>query len=130
MRILSPQVASFVFVAALSLGLSQAGMAQAPSEGAPLAPLVPIYRARQPINAPVAKAEAEGRAPSAQAVRIPGFWELQGDPATAPNGGWVWVPGRWEVPPFRGAYWEAGHWGFRDEWWSYIPGHWAGHHGA
>lgn len=130
MRIVSPKVASFVFAAALLLGLNQAGMAQAPSEAAALAPPLTIYRAKHPIKAPDPKPETKGRAPSAKDVRIPGFWDLQGDPMTAPRGGWVWVPGRWAVPPFRGAYWDAGHWGWVDEWWSWIPGHWHGRHTA
>ena len=46
-------------------------------------------------------------------------------PGAAPQGGWVWIPGRyrWE----RGNYlWEGGHWdrlpGGRRRW---QPGHWA-----
>jgi Ion channel len=68
--------------------------------------------------------ELAGRPPAAGAVRVPGFWDLQGDRMTAPRAGWVWVPGRWLTPPFRGAQWNPAHWGWADGWWSWIPGHW------
>ena len=124
MPIISHRVTPFVFAAALSLGLSQAGMAQAAGPGAILTENVTVYRAREPMKPPAAKPETKGTPPSADAVRIRGYWDLRGDPASAPRAGWVWVPGRWIVPPFRGARWDPAHWGWRDDWFSWIPGHW------
>ena len=83
-----------------------------------------VYRAKEPVKAPPLKAETKGSARPAHAVWISGFWDLEGDPATAPRAGWVWVAGRWEVPPVPGAQWDDGHWGWSDGWWSWIPGHW------
>lgn len=85
---------------------------------------VKVYRAKEPAEVPLAKAETAGHAPAAGAAWIPGFWDLQGDPKTAPRAGWVWVSGRWETPPVRGAHWNPAHWGWADGWWSWIPGHW------
>jgi hypothetical protein len=124
MPIISHRVTACALTAALSLGLSQVGVAQTAGQGAILIENTAVYRAKEPVKAPAAKSESKGSAPSAGAVRIPGFWDLQGDPATAPNAGWVWVPGRWIVPPVPGARWDPAHWGWRDEWWSRIPGHW------
>jgi hypothetical protein len=124
MPIISRRATAFVLAAALSLGLSQAAVAQAPGQGPILIETTAIYRAMEPVKAPAPKPETKGRAPSADAIRIPGFWDLQGDPATAPRGGWVWVPGRWIAPPFPGARWDLAHWGWHDGWWSWVPGHW------
>jgi hypothetical protein len=125
MPIISQRVTALVFAVALSLGLSQPGMAQAAGQQAIVKENVAVYRAKQPMKPPAAKPETKDSAPSADAVRIAGYWDLRGDPATAPRAGWVWVPGSWIVPPFRGAHWDPAHWGWRDEWWSWIPGHWA-----
>jgi hypothetical protein len=124
MSSISHRVTALVFAAALSLGLSQAGMAQTAGRGAIQTENVTVYRAKEPLKPPAAKPETKGSPPSADAVRIPGFWDLQGNPATAPHAGWVWVPGRWIEPPFRGARWDPAHWGWRDNWFPWIPGHW------
>jgi hypothetical protein len=124
MPIISHRLAGFVFAGALSLGLSQAGMAQAAGNTAIVQDNLSVYRAKEPVKPPATKPEAKGRAPSAGAIWTLGFWDLRGDPTTAPHAGWVWVPGRWVVPPVRGAHWDEAHWGWRDEWWSWIPGHW------
>jgi hypothetical protein len=57
-------------------------------------------------------------------VWIPGFWDLRGDPHTAPRGGWVYVPGQWVTPPVAGARWVPGDWGYSADPWSWTPGHW------
>ena len=84
----------------------------------------------------IADASAAGRveatrAPSAAAVRVPGFWDLRGDPRTAPHAGWVWVASGWLEPPVPGARWDPGHWGWDRGWYSWIPAHWVvpGRHG-
>ena len=120
---ISPAVTAFVLAAVLTLGLNQAGAAQAPDPGGIQQQSVTVFRAKAPVTAPAAKTETEGNAPSADAVRIPGYWDFQGNQATAANGGWVWIPGRYTVPPVPGARWHRAHWGFRDEWWTWIPGH-------
>ena len=115
---------SLIVAAALSLGLGRVAGAQtavaAPAEQTNTA----VFRSKEPLKAPPLKPELEGQGHSRDAVWIPGFWDLEGDRATAPRAGWVWVPGRWEEPPVRGAQWDPGHWGFGNAWWSWIPGHW------
>ena len=130
MTMISHRVPTLVFAAALSLGLSRAGMAQAAGRGAILTQNVTVYRAKEPVEPPAARPETKGSPLSPDAVRVAGFWDLQGNPATAPRAGWVWVPGRWIVPPFRGARWDPAHWGWRDDWYSWIPGHWVGSRAA
>ena len=90
---------------------------------------VTAYRVKEPVKAPTAKSEAKGRAPSADAIWVPGFWDLLGN--RKPSAGWVWVPGRWLTPPVLHARWDPAHWGWSNEWWSWIPGHWVqrGRHG-
>ena len=81
-----------------------------------------VYRTKAPTNPPAAKAETKGKAPSAGAVWVAGFWDLRGDPNSAARAGWVWLPGRWIDPPVPHARWDPGHW---------IPAHWVvpGRHG-
>jgi hypothetical protein len=38
--------------------------------------------------------------------------------------GYVWVPGRFEEPPYRGARWVDGHWAHRGGGYVWIEGHW------
>jgi hypothetical protein len=77
---------------------------------------VPIEAARPPVTRSVSHA--------ANAVWIPGFWDLKGDPASSTRGGWVYIPGQWITPPIPGARWVPGEWGWYNEWWSWSPGHW------
>ncbi len=41
--------------------------------------------------------------------------------ARRPHRGYVWVEGRWVVPPYREAVWVRGH---HDAWGRWVPGHW------
>ena len=117
---------------ALTLGLSRTTTAQTAYGSAANTAEVggleiertPRYRAREPFEAPKPRVERTGRAPLSNAVWVPGFWDLRGNPKTGPRAGWIWVPGRWVVPPRPGLHWDAAHWGWRDERWSWIPGHW------
>jgi hypothetical protein len=79
------------------------------------------------MAAPIRVADAV----TSNGVWVPGFWDLQGNPATAPHGGWVWVPGRRLTPPVPDARWDPGHWDFYQGWYSWIPAHWVvpGRHG-
>ena len=124
MSIIAQQVKTIAFAAALSVGLSQVAVAQATAGGGIEKATTTIYRTKEPVKAPAPKTETKASSHPADAVWIPGFWNLQGDPATAPRGGWVWVSGRWDVPPVPGARWDDSHWGWSDGWWSWIPGHW------
>jgi hypothetical protein len=92
---------------------------------------VTVYRVREAAKVPTAKSETKGRAPSKDAIWVPGYWSLQADRNTGSSAGWVWVAGQWVTPPVRTARWDPAHWGWSDEWWSWIPGHWVqpGPHG-
>lgn len=37
---------------------------------------------------------------------------------------YVWVPGRWAMPPRPGVMWVDGHWGRRRGGYVWIEGHW------
>jgi len=37
---------------------------------------------------------------------------------------YVWVPGRWELPPRAHARWVAHHWVHRHGGWVLVEGHW------
>ncbi|HTS27628.1 MAG TPA: hypothetical protein VMH81_17260 [Bryobacteraceae bacterium] len=37
---------------------------------------------------------------------------------------YVWVPGRWELPPRPHAYWVAHHYERRGGGWVFVEGHW------
>ena len=55
MPIISQRVTALVFAVALSLGLSQPGMAQATGEQAIVKENVAVYRAKQPMKPPATK---------------------------------------------------------------------------
>jgi hypothetical protein len=134
MSIIGHRITGLAIAGALCLGLSRSGMAQTASAGHAanvLAVNVTVYRTKHPAGIPAPKSEAKGPAPSADAIWVPGFWDFKGDQNTGPSGGYVWVPGRWLTPPVRYARWDPAHWGWSDEWWSWIPGHWVqrGPHG-
>lgn len=118
---------------ALTLGVSRITAAQSPYVGSAAHTAdvggvqiqrAPRYHVRKPFEAPKPRVERTGRAPSSRAVWVPGFWDLRGNPMAGLRAGWIWVPGRWAVPPQHGMHWNAAHWGWQDESWSWIPGHW------
>ncbi|HKF45592.1 MAG TPA: hypothetical protein VKG01_21065 [Thermoanaerobaculia bacterium] len=37
---------------------------------------------------------------------------------------YVWVPGRWAVPPHAHGHWAAGHWGHNHHGYYWVEGHW------
>jgi len=37
---------------------------------------------------------------------------------------YVWVPGRWSLPPKPHAVWVAGHWAKTPSGWYWKAGHW------
>jgi hypothetical protein len=134
MSIIGHRIRAVVMAGVLCVGLSRRGTAQmADTTDAVSIETVTmtVYRAKEPAKVPTAKAETKSRAPSKDAIWVPGFWNLQGDWNTGSRAGWVWVPGRWLTPPVRDARWDPAHWGWSDGWWSWIPGHWVqrGRHG-
>ncbi len=48
---------------------------------------------------------------------VDGYWGDQG-------GRYVWVPGRWNRPPYPGAYWNHPHYDHYQEGWRMHEGHW------
>ena len=150
MGTISHRFTAFAFAAALSLGLTRVGAAQAANPqrfqpvdtGSVQKVSTTVYRAKEPLQPPQRLPEIKVRAPSVRATWVVGSWEFRGDPRTGSRAGWVWVPGRWIEPPVPGAVWDPGHWAFNanangaeplglsaslqhgDAWWSWIPGHW------
>ncbi len=58
-----------------------------------------------------------GVAPGPRYVWTDGFWAWRGR--------WVWVPGRWVVPPRPRAVWAPGHWVQRPHrGWFFVEGRW------
>jgi YXWGXW repeat-containing protein len=128
------RMAVCALVGLLTIGFGRSAVAQTASTagvGTVAAVNHTVYRAKEPPEAPAAKRETKSPAPAADAVWVPGYWDLRADRATAPRAGWAWVSGRWARPPVAGARWDPAHWGWSDEWWSWIPGHWVrrGRHG-
>jgi hypothetical protein len=56
-------------------------------------------------------------APAPGYVWIGGYWGVEGNR-------YVWVPGRWQRPPYGGAYWYHPHYDHYDKGWEYHEGHW------
>ena len=59
--------------------------------------------ATAPAAPPAAQVEVRPAQPVATAVWVDGYWHYQG-------GRWVWVAGRWAVPPRAGATWRPSVW--------------------
>ena len=37
---------------------------------------------------------------------------------------YLWVPGRWAIPPHHRSAWVPGHWKHVHSGWYWVPGHW------
>jgi hypothetical protein len=48
---------------------------------------------------------------------VDGYWGIH-------SGRYVWVPGRWQQPPYAGAYWSHPHYDHYQDGWHYHEGHW------
>ncbi|MGH9513307.1 MAG: YXWGXW repeat-containing protein [Terriglobales bacterium] len=71
------------------------------------------------IGTPPPPLRYERRAP----IPGPGFVWVEG--YWAPYGHhYRWVPGRWERPPYEGAYWSHPHYDHYREGWQLHEGHW------
>jgi hypothetical protein len=57
-----------------------------------------------PPTAP--QVEVGPQPPGPDYVWAAGYWNWNG-------AAWIWAPGGWVLPPFRGAVWLGGRWGYR-----------------
>jgi hypothetical protein len=48
---------------------------------------------------------------------VDGYWGANG-------GRYVWIPGRWDRPPYAGAYWSHPHYDHYNDGWHLHEGHW------
>jgi hypothetical protein len=55
-----------------------------------------------PVFPPGVLVETPSVVPAPNYAWVGGYWSW--------NGAWVWVPGRWVVPPRPGVHWTAGYW--------------------
>lgn len=69
------------------------------------------------IAPPAPIVETRGVAPGAGYIWIGGYHRWNG---TA----YVWVPGKWELPPRPRARWVPHHWVHRNGGWVFVEGHW------
>ena len=96
MSIVGHRIAPFAIAGVLCIGLSRSGLAHMADTASAVSietVTVTVYRVKELAKAPMARSETKGRAPSKDAVWVPGFWNLQGDRNTGSRAGWVWVPG-------------------------------------
>jgi hypothetical protein len=66
---------------------------------------------------PAERYERRGEAPNQGMVWIDGYWATQGRH-------YSWVAGRWEQPPYQGAYWSHPHYDHERQGWRMHEGHW------
>jgi WXXGXW repeat (2 copies) len=70
---------------------------------------------------PAPRVEVIGVAPGPGFVWIRGFYRWNG-------GAYLWVPGRWERPPYARAVWVPGRWVRHPrQGWYWVDGRWRGH---
>ena len=70
------------------------------------------------VGPPAPVAEVRVVAPSPQHVWVAGYHRWDG-------GAYVWVPGRWELPPAHRHAWVAGHWAHHaSHGYYWVDGHW------
>jgi len=69
-----------------------------------------------PEAPPQLREEVLGIAPSPLHVWVPGYW--------AWHDRWVWIAGRWALPPHRETVWIPGRWDRHAHDWVWRPGHW------
>ena len=84
MRMLKHRVATVVCAAALSMIFSRTGAAQMAREQEIIVETQAVYHSRLPLPPPAARSEAKPAVALAGAVWVPGFWNFEGDPKTAP----------------------------------------------
>ena len=69
------------------------------------------------VAPPPLRVEARVAAPGPHHVWIAGYHRWDGN-------AYVWVPGRWAVPPRRHHHWVSGHWVKSHRGWYWVEGHW------
>jgi hypothetical protein len=70
------------------------------------------------IGPPAPIVETRVVAPSPHHVWIAGYHRWDGQ-------AYVWVPGRWDLPPVHHHAWVAGHWAHHHQnGWYWVEGHW------
>jgi YXWGXW repeat-containing protein len=69
------------------------------------------------IAPPAPIAEVRVVAPGPGHVWIPGFHRWDGR-------AYIWVPGRWDLPPRPGVVWVTGHWRHHRHGWYWVEGRW------
>ncbi|HXB62470.1 MAG TPA: hypothetical protein VNU94_06435 [Acidobacteriaceae bacterium] len=103
--------AGAALAAAMIFGVSTPAQAQ-----------VGVYIGRTP---PPLRYERRPDAPGPGYAWVDGYWGNQG-------GRYVWIGGRWQQPPYEGAYWNHPHYDHYQQGWQYHEGHWdhadADHH--
>jgi hypothetical protein len=73
-----------------------------------------VYIGRTP---PPERFEERGQMPGPGYAWVDGYW--------TPNGHrYRWVAGRWEQPPYEGAYWNHPHYDHYQQGWRMHEGHW------
>lgn len=75
---------------------------------------LPVY---VKIAPPAARVEVRVASPGPGFVWVEGYHRWHG-------GAYVWVPGRWTLPPRPGAVWVPGHWKGTRRGWVWKAGHW------
>jgi hypothetical protein len=85
----------------IALGISSAQAAEVVVRVAPPAPIV----------------ETRPPAPHGHYVWVGGYHRWDG-------GAYVWVPGRWDVPPEGHTVWVAPRWAHRHGGYVFVEGHW------
>ena len=70
-----------------------------------------------PPAPPAVTVERVAARPSMDAVWIGGHYEWE-------KKKWVWVDGKWVVPPRPNAIWIGGRWVKHKDGWTWMPSHW------
>ncbi len=97
----------------LTAGILAVGAAFAPPASAQVGFGITIGRSAPP---PL-RYERRSPPPGAGYAWIDGYWGLN-------RGRYIWVPGRWDRPPYPGAYWSHPHYDHYNDGWHMHEGHW------
>lgn len=84
---------------------------------AALSPAAAFAQVVVQVGPPAPIVERRPPPPAPEFVWIDGYHRWDG-------GRYVWVPGRWDRPPHRGAHWVAHRWEHRHGGWVMVEGHW------
>jgi len=93
---------------AMALAFASAGLLT------PAAEAIPVYVKVAP---PTPVVEVRVAAPGPNYIWVGGFHKWNG---TA----YVWVPGRWALPPHGRTVWVVGHWKHSHHGYYWVDGHW------